>query len=140
MQKLFLKLICISFFHSFGLAKIEFKNAIHRYYEKVPEDLFSKLKIKIEAGEIGNLRFRNELETLQYLLEEFEIPSQSQTLVFSNTSLQLSKITPHTPRAIYFSDDLYLGYVPNGQIEVIGIDPHVGAVPYIFEIPKVSNS
>lgn len=140
MQKLFLRLICIFFFHSFGLAKIEFKSPIHRYYEKVPEDLFSKLKIKIEAGEIGNLRFRNELETLQYLLKEFEIPSQSQTLVFSNTSLQLSKITPHTPRAIYFSDDLYLGYVPNGQIEVIGIDPHVGAVPYIFEIPTVSNS
>ena len=73
MQKLFFKLICIFFFHSFGLAKIEFKNAIHRYYEKVPEDLFSKLKIKIEAGEIGSLRFLNELETLQYLLEEFDL-------------------------------------------------------------------
>ena len=89
MQKLFLRLICIFLFYSFGLAKIEFKKAIHRYYEKVPEDLFSKSKIKIEAGEIGNLRFINELETLQYLLEEFKIPFQSQTLVFSNTSLQL---------------------------------------------------
>ena len=139
MQKLYLIFICLFIFHSTGKAKIEFQNPIHRYYDKVPQDRFSKLKSKIESGEVAKLRFEDELETIKYLLEEFDISPKSQTLVFSNTSLQLSKISPKTPRAIYFSDDLYLGYVPNGQIEIIGIDPSVGAIPYIFEIPKPSN-
>ena len=37
-------------------------------------------------------------------------------LVFSKTSMQRQRISPGAPRAIYFSDDLYIGYCQAGQI------------------------
>ena len=69
------------------------------------------------------------------LLKILGISPSTQTLVFSTTSLQLSRISPENPRAIYFNEDIYVGWVPGGKIEVIGIDPEWGAITYIFEIP-----
>ena len=77
---------------------------------------------------------------LNWLLNKLYISKHSQLLVYSTTSLQLSRISPYNPRAIYFSDDLYLGYVPGGQIEVIGIDPQLGAIPYILIYPQKMKS
>jgi hypothetical protein len=57
-------------------------------------------------------------------------------LVFSTTSLQLRFISPSNPRAIYFSEDIYVGYIPGGRIEVVALDPELGAVFYIFDIPR----
>ena len=61
-------------------------------------------------------------------------------LVFSTTSLQLSLISPANPRALYFNEDLYLGYVPGGRIEIVSLDPELGGIFYIFDIPKESSS
>ena len=33
-----------------------------------------------------------------------------------------------------------MGYVPGGQIEIIGIDPQLGAIPYIFNLPKAQDT
>ena len=57
-------------------------------------------------------------------------------LVYSTTSLQLRFISPRTPRALYFNEEIYLGYVPGGKIEIVSIDPELGAIFYIFDIPK----
>ena len=65
---------------------------------------------------------------------------ESQILVFSTTSLQLSKISPRNPRAIYFSNDVYVGYVPGGMLEIIGIDPELGAIPYLLPFPSANQS
>ncbi len=70
------------------------------------------------------------------LLQRLKVPASSQTLVFSTTSLQLRFISPSNPRAIYFSDDLYLGYIPGGRIEVVSLDPELGAIFYIFDLPR----
>ena len=61
-------------------------------------------------------------------------------LVFSKTSLQRGRIRPERPRALYFSDTAYVGWVPGGLIEVITIDPHLGPVFYSFEIPSAGGS
>jgi hypothetical protein len=53
-------------------------------------------------------------------------------LVFSKTSLQNSRITPRSPRALYFSEEAYVGYVPGGEIEAIVQDPLLGAVFYLI--------
>ena len=64
---------------------------------------------------------------LTSVLEQLEIPLSSQTLVFSKTSLQISRITPSTPRAIYFNDDIYVGWVQHGQVlEFSAADPVLG--------------
>lgn len=73
---------------------------------------------------------------LRGLLEKLEVPEESQVLVFSKTSHQNRQITPQTPRALYFSDETYVGYVLGGDIEVIASDPVIGPVFYVVSIPR----
>src|SRR5262245_35476266 len=66
---------------------------------------------------------------LQALLKHLNVPVSSQTLVFSKSSLQLSQIAPDAPRAVYFNDDVYIGWVNHGQfIEIAEVDPEKGPV------------
>ena len=107
----------------------------HRYHERVPQDRFTRLKADLESGKIA-LDRSSETAFVQSLLAALDVPVSSQMLVFSNTSLQLSLISPRNPRALYFSDDLYVGWVPGGRIEIVGIDPELGGVYYIFDVPR----
>jgi hypothetical protein len=55
-------------------------------------------------------------------------------LVFSPTSLQYKLISPATPRALYFNDSTYIGFVLNSTIvEVTTIDDDKGIVFYTFD-------
>ena len=55
----------------------------------------------------------------------------SQVLVFSKTSLQVSRISPRTPRAVYFNDDVYVGWVQRGGVvELSAADPVLGGTFY----------
>src|SRR5213593_4061980 len=68
---------------------------------------------------------------LPSLLKYYNIPISSQGLVFSKSSFQLMQIAPDAPRAIYFNDDVYVGWVNHGQyIEVATVDPQTGPVFY----------
>ena len=120
------------------LYALNFEDPLHGYYKKIAEDPFSKIIKKIENGSI-TLNYDSNYNYLNSLLRELNITPESQLLVYSNTSLQLSRISPRNPRAIYFSDDIYLGYVPGGQVEIIGIDPQIGAIPYIFNLPHAQD-
>lgn len=70
---------------------------------------------------------------LKEILKRLEIPASSQCLVFSKTSKQRTLITPSNPRAIYFNDDLYVGYVPGGLIEIAATDDPTGIMFYTFD-------
>jgi hypothetical protein len=107
----------------------------HRYFQRSAGDRFSRRIPELAEGRLP-LDRSSERAFLKSLLRALDIPESSQLLVFSNTSLQLSLINPDNPRALYFSDDLYLGYVPGGKIEVATIDAELGAVFYIFDIPR----
>lgn len=72
----------------------------------------------------------SEQDRLRWLLATNQVPVESQVLVFSRTSLQRSLIHPRQPRALYFSDDLYIGWVPGGLMEVTTTDPRLGLVFY----------
>src|SRR5689334_13052176 len=68
---------------------------------------------------------------LRSLLQLLNIPVSSQVLVFSKSSFQLSQISPQAPRALYFNDDIYIGWVNHGQfIEVAEVDPETGPAFY----------
>ena len=68
------------------------------------------------------------------MLRELQVPVSSQMLVYSKTSLQRNRITPRTPRALYFSDDAYVGYCNSGDVlEFSAIDPQLGTVFYTLE-------
>jgi len=54
--------------------------------------------------------------------------------VFSKTSLQRDRISPRRPRAIYFSDHVYVGFCQTGSVlEVSTVDPNLGAVFYTID-------
>lgn len=110
----------------------------HRYRDRTPTDSLTRLKNDLETGSIP-LDRSSELAFLNSLLKALDIPASSQMLVYSTTSLQLSLISPSNPRALYFNEDLYLGYIPGGKIEIISIDPDLGGIFYIFDIPKTDR-
>jgi hypothetical protein len=71
---------------------------------------------------------------LPAMLDALDIDVSSQTLVFSRTSLQMKHISPQTPRAIYFSDDVYVAWIPGAKmLEIAAIDPVKGAMFYVLE-------
>ena len=107
----------------------------HLYRQRTPVDRFTRMKDDLESGRIA-LDRSSELAFLKSLLRELAVPVSSQMLVFSTTSLQLRLISPSNPRALYFSDDIYIGYIPGGRIEVLSLDPELGAIFSILDIPR----
>jgi hypothetical protein len=117
------------------LRNIDLQAAPYHYYDRATNDRFAKLRARIDAGSV-TLDRSGEKPFLLSLLKALEIPESSQMLVLSTTSLQLSLISPSNPRALYFNEDTYLGFVPGGRIEIISIDPDLGGIFYIFDVPK----
>ncbi|HET7609533.1 MAG TPA: hypothetical protein VFL84_12705, partial [Gammaproteobacteria bacterium] len=70
---------------------------------------------------------------LPAVLRALEVPLESQLLVYSKTSLQQRLITPERPRALYFNDELALGSVQDGMIEIAVQDAKQGAVFYTLQ-------
>ncbi len=96
----------------------------------VTHDPIARLQAQIDAGEVV-MAHDSLLGYLPAVLTALHIPVSSQGLVFSRTSLQTDKITPWSPRAIYFNDDAYIGYVQESTfLEVAAVDPVRGAVFY----------
>lgn len=79
-------------------------------------------------------------EVLANVLKYLNVPEASQVLVYSRTSLQNDRIHPETPRALYFSDDCYVGWVQGGDIEIIAVDEKLGPVFYRMAVPQNSRS
>lgn len=126
--------------------QVAFKEPPHKYLEHRPQDRFARLQKQIESGEI-RLDTTDDKTFLHSLLKALDVPVSSQLLVFSASSLQSEIINPRNPRALYFSEDLYLGFVPGGKIEIIAMDPEMGAMFYIFErlrpgggVPPITRS
>jgi hypothetical protein len=100
------------------------------YSTSAPTDAVAKLQQRIDAGEL-TLQFEEGRGYLKSVLAALQIPVSSQGLVFSRTSLQLDRIAPWSPRAIYFNDNVYVGFVQGGPIiEVASVDPKLGTVFY----------
>jgi hypothetical protein len=111
----------------------------HNYWQRPLADRFTHLKDEVEAGRIL-LDGSGEKPFLLSLLRALDVPASSQMLVFSTTSLQLRLITPENPRALFFNEDVYVGYIPGGRIEVVSMDPALGGIYYIFNIPRGAES
>lgn len=96
----------------------------------VTRDPVARLQARLDAGTL-TLAHDSVLGYLPALLAALEIPTSSQLLVFSRTSLQTDRITPWSPRALYFNDDVYVGYVLESPfLEIGAVDPVKGGVFY----------
>jgi len=112
-----------------------------KFYESAPIDYYESEAIdKIAAyfadeENLSGWKRSGDSGYLQSFLEAFAIPKDSQTLVFSKTSLQASRIRPTNPRAIYFNDEIYVGWVPSGGILEISVpSPSTGTNFYSLEM------
>ncbi len=70
---------------------------------------------------------------LPAVLRELRVPLESQLLVYSKTSLQQGLIALNRPRAIFFNDELAVGSVQDGIIEIAVQDAKQGAVFYTLQ-------
>ncbi len=114
-------------------AQMEFEGEPIRYYERPLNDPIAKLQAKVDAGEV-KLAYDADRGYLPAVLDALKVPSSSQMLVFSKTSFQLQRISPQRPRAVYFSDDMYVGWVQSGDVvEISAVDPEQGAVFYTLD-------
>lgn len=52
----------------------------------------------------------------------------------------MSLISPANPRALYFNEDVYVGFIPGGKIEILSLDPELGGIFYIFPIPRAGEA
>jgi hypothetical protein len=100
-------------------------------YSTAPtNNVITALQERIRKGTV-QLKHDDEHGYLRSLLKELDVPLSSQVLVFSKTSLQRSRIGPRTPRAIYFNDDVTIGFCRQGDVlEVAASDNGLGTVFY----------
>ncbi|MDB5346646.1 MAG: hypothetical protein JWP89_5023 [Schlesneria sp.] len=111
----------------------DFEREPINYATATPDNPISRLRTRLDEG-TSQLSFAEGPGYLKSLLAELKIPVSSQTLVFSKTSLQRHRITPRTPRAIYFNDDTYVGFCQNGDVLELSVaDPQLGAVFYTLD-------
>lgn len=112
------------------LAQLDFEKDPINYSRSTPTDPVQQLADRLDNDQV-QLQWNNSNGYLASLLNELKIPQSSQTLVFSKTSLQVSRISPRTPRAIYFNDDIYVGWVQRSDmIEISAADSALGATFY----------
>lgn len=109
------------------------------YRDSKPDNAISRLQTKLDKGE-KKLEYDPNFGYLKSVLTALDVPTNSQTLVFSKTSLQRERIKPETPRALYFNDDVYIGFCQNGEVvEVSVADPELGTVFYAMDQEKVEK-
>lgn len=120
-------------FASILSAQDDFERSPISYSERAPENCVSQLQAKLDSGTL-KLGHHAEFGYLPAVLNALDVPIESQVLVFSKTSLQVRYISPKTPRAIYFNDDVYVGYCQMGEaLEISAVDPRLGAVFYTLD-------
>jgi hypothetical protein len=118
----------LSFFGQAYKDNLPVDHAAIQYYTTAVADPVSKLKPAPTA---------DTLAMLDSLLRQLGIRTDSQMLVFSKTSFQAPKISPDNPRAIYFNDDVAVGYVRGSDsLEVAALDPRMGPIFYTLTADK----
>ena len=108
------------------------ESVIHYDSNEDLKDPVAFLQRRIENREV-RLKFEKNRGYLKSLLDALQIPRSSQSLVFSKTSSQADWTSGRTPRAIYFNDNVYVGWTPDApQIDLISMDPNKGPIFYVL--------
>jgi hypothetical protein len=109
---------------------VPFDEDIIAYARTAATNPASRLQERLDKSE-AKLVYDQRFGYLPSLLNALKVPRSSQMLVFSKTSFQRERISPATPRALFFSDDLYIGFIPGSpMLEVAVADPKLGGVFY----------
>ena len=132
-------LLTLAFSASLIQAQIEFEGSPIHYESSDVDDPVARLQKKIDNGS-ATLAFDERRGYLDAVLEHLDIPASSQMLVFSKTSFQFRLISPRSPRALYFNDDVYVGWVRGAdRLELSSVDPKQGTIFYTLPQRRTSR-
>lgn len=107
------------------------------YSDRPSTDVVGELKRKVEEG-LVTLRYEGNAGYLPSVLEALQVPVESQTVVFSKTSLQSHYISPSNPRSIYFTDDITVAFIRTAPLlEIAALDPTQGVV--FYAVPQIKS-
>jgi hypothetical protein len=110
-----------------------------QYYERKPADPVMVLSDKLDKH-AAKLDYAAGDGYLPALLKALDINADSQLLVYSQTSLQSPRISRARPRAIYFNDNVSIGWVQGGDVmELSALDPILGVNFYTMEARRTEN-
>jgi hypothetical protein len=119
-------------------------DAAIQYRARDPQDRIARLNLDLRNRH-ARLTFDAAGGYLPSLLAAVEVPRESQVLVFSQTSAQFEQINLHNPRAVFFNDDVAVGWVRGAEVlEVTAHDPQQGVVFYTLaqkasEVPQFTR-
>ncbi|MFN0051023.1 MAG: hypothetical protein ACKV0T_02470 [Planctomycetales bacterium] len=112
------------------LEKLPYRQAPIDYFSPQTDDPVGRLKERLERGEL-TLEYHEAQGYLPALLQVLDVPVSSQMLVFAKNSVNARLISPTNPRALYFNDEVYVGWVPGAPaLEISAVDPHKGGMFY----------
>lgn len=135
-----LGLVLVAGFGSRARADLPIEQEPINYLTAIANDPIARLQKQIDRGAV-KLQYDEEGQGyLKSVLEHLKVPMESQVLVFSKTSFQHTRISPRTPRAVYFDDNTYVGFVRGGEVlEFSSVDPQLGAVFYSLSQEKTER-
>jgi hypothetical protein len=108
--------------------------------DDTPTNVVQALEAKLEKGEVKFTYAPDGHGYLKSVLEALKVSPESQVLPFTKSSLQFDRISPATPRAVYFNDDVAVGSVhPGGLIEILANDRRGGLVFYTLDNSKTGT-
>jgi hypothetical protein len=125
------RVLCLFLALGAALVAQGFHQRFPTQYRKAKDDnAITALNLRLQAGEV-QLPSVGQSGRLRALLAALAVPESSQMLVFSKTSLQRHRISPGSPRALFFGPDVYVGWVPGAaMLEVAAGDARLGLVFY----------
>lgn len=122
-----------------GMAQDDFDREPINYSASAPDNAVTDLETRLKAGQC-RLEYEENGGYLRAILRELALPHSSQMLVFSKTSMQRQRIAPRTPRAIYFNDEVYVGFCQQGEVmEIAAVDPKLGVVFYTLDQSRADS-
>jgi len=110
------------------------------YTKRPTTDPITMINAKLKAGSV-KFQFQDDgTGYLQSVLQALDVPVESQVMVFSKTSFQAPRIAPRTPRALYFNDEVTVGFVQTGDVvEITSLDPKQGVIFYSLDQEEVAK-
>jgi hypothetical protein len=110
-----------------------------QYSARAPRDAIVRLNESIAKGSVTLAFDALPRGYLASVLKALDITASSQTLVFSENSLQRSHIGQRTPRAVYFGDTVAVAWAKGAEtIEATALDPTQGV--HFYSIPQKRQS
>jgi len=110
------------------------------YAKRPTTDPVTALNARLKQG-AAKLTFADDgTGYLASVLKALDVPVESQILVFAKTSFQAPRIAPRTPRALYFNDEITVGFVQTGDVvEVTSVDPKQGVIFYSLDQEEIAK-